>query len=108
MLSLEPGQKCYNFLGLSAGRIHWSYGDSELDQKAASTCCTRKGRLVAPFRALPQVSIRAMVEQEHGPRFKTPSSSIIILTFAESCPTSNKKSLSQFLSETLDVRCFGI
>lgn len=46
------------------GRIHWSYGEPALDEKAASTCCTRKGRLVAPFRALPAPAVRDMVEEE--------------------------------------------
>eukprot|EP00435_Cladocopium_sp_Y103_P075303 s223_g56.t1 len=46
------------------GRIHWTYGEAALDEKAASTCCTRKGRLVAPFRALPTAAVREMVEEE--------------------------------------------
>ena len=46
------------------GRFHWSYGQPTLDQKAFSTCCTRKGRLVAPFRALPVPAIREMVQEE--------------------------------------------
>jgi|Cyp2metagenome_2_1107375.scaffolds.fasta_scaffold46077_1 hypothetical protein len=51
-------------LASTSGRIHWSYGEPALDEKAASTCCTRKGRLVAPFRALPAPAVRDMVEED--------------------------------------------
>ncbi|CAE7320941.1 Clip1, partial [Symbiodinium sp. CCMP2456] len=55
-----------------SGNFCWTYGNEELDVRAASTSCTASGKVAIPFRFIPSPDIKKMVEnsEEEFKKFK--------------------------------------